>query len=42
MGKRVSLGAKRQWREADHSPPPSVEVKNGVLTPPSPYVLKER
>jgi hypothetical protein len=23
----LSLGVKRPWREADHSPPPSAEVK---------------
>jgi hypothetical protein len=27
-------GIKRQRREADHSPPSSEEVKNGVVTPP--------
>jgi hypothetical protein len=26
----LSLGLKRPWREADHSPPPSSEVKEGV------------
>jgi hypothetical protein len=27
----LSLGVKRQKRESDHSPPPSAEVKNGVV-----------
>jgi hypothetical protein len=26
----LSLGVKRPWREADHSPPPSAEVKEWV------------
>jgi hypothetical protein len=30
------LGAKRPGREADHSPPPSAEVKNGGAAPPFP------
>jgi hypothetical protein len=29
-------GAKRSWREADRSPPSSVEVKNGEAVPPLP------
>jgi hypothetical protein len=29
----VSLGVKRQEREADHSPPSTVEVKYGVHSP---------
>jgi hypothetical protein len=33
-------GAKRQGREADHSPPSSAEVKNGGAMPPlPPYVF---
>jgi hypothetical protein len=30
----LSLGVKRQEREADHSPPSSVDVKNGGTIPP--------
>jgi hypothetical protein len=30
----VSMGVKRQGREADHSPPSSVEVKNDGAVPP--------
>jgi hypothetical protein len=33
------LGVKWQCREADHSPPSSVEVKKGGATPPSPIFL---
>jgi hypothetical protein len=32
----VSLRVKRQMRQADHSPPASVEVKNGGAIPPLP------
>jgi hypothetical protein len=33
-------GVKRQWYEADHSPPSSGKVKNGVtyLLPPIPFM----
>jgi hypothetical protein len=34
----LSPGVKRMGREADHSPPPSVEVKNGQAIPPLPYM----
>jgi hypothetical protein len=34
----LSLGAKRQEREADHSPQSSVMVKNGGATPPLPHM----
>jgi hypothetical protein len=34
----ISPCVKRQGREADHSPPSSVEVKNGGAIPPLPYV----
>jgi hypothetical protein len=33
----LSPGVKRQGREADHSPPSSVEVKNGRVVPPLPH-----
>jgi hypothetical protein len=35
----VSLGAKWPGREADHSPPPSFEVKNRGAIPPLPIHL---
>jgi hypothetical protein len=35
-------GIKRQGREADHSPPSSVEVKNGDALPPFPYTPSHR
>jgi hypothetical protein len=34
-----SPGVKWQGREADHSPPPSAEVKNGGTIPPLPIRL---
>jgi hypothetical protein len=41
MGTEGSLapGVKRQGREADHSPPPCAEVKNGRDIPPLPIFL---
>jgi hypothetical protein len=33
----ISSGVKRQGREADHSPPSSVEVKNGGAIAPLPH-----
>jgi hypothetical protein len=30
----LSPGLKRQWRETDHSPPSSAEIKNGGSIPP--------
>jgi hypothetical protein len=38
----VSPGIKRQWREADHSPPTSAEVKKiwiYISTPPYVFVV---
>ena len=39
----LSPGAKRPWREVDHSPPSSVEIKNilsyNSIPPPSPPFL---
>jgi hypothetical protein len=35
----ISPGVKRLCREADHSPPSSVEVKNGGVIPPLPICL---
>jgi hypothetical protein len=34
----LSLGVKRPGREADHSPPSSAEIKNGVAIPPLPHM----
>jgi hypothetical protein len=36
------LGVKRSRREADHSPPSSVEVKNGGAIPPLPHMSSWR
>jgi hypothetical protein len=33
----LSPGVKRLGREADHSPPSSAEVKNGIAIPPLPH-----
>jgi hypothetical protein len=33
----LSRGLKRPGREADHSPPPNAEFKNGGVIPPLPY-----
>jgi hypothetical protein len=30
----LTSGAKQRGREADHSPPPNVKIKNGGATPP--------
>jgi hypothetical protein len=38
----LSLGIMRPDREADHSPPSSAEVKNGVATPPLPFIFSWR
>jgi hypothetical protein len=35
----MGMEVERQGREADHSPPPSTEVKNGGAIPPSPIRL---
>jgi hypothetical protein len=35
----VFPGVTQQWREADHSPPSSAEVKNVVAIPPRPIRL---
>jgi hypothetical protein len=35
--KSVYPGVKRPAREADHSPPPTGEVKNGGAVPPLPH-----
>jgi hypothetical protein len=35
----LSLGEKRQEREADHSPPSTAEVKNGGAIPPLPICI---
>jgi hypothetical protein len=35
----LSRGVKRPWREADHSPPSSIKVKNSGAIPPLPYVF---
>jgi hypothetical protein len=37
----LSPGVKRLGREADHSPPPSSEVKNGRSIPPLPICLHD-
>jgi hypothetical protein len=34
----ISPGVKRLRSEADHSPPPAVEVKNVGATPPLPHI----
>jgi hypothetical protein len=37
----LSHGVMRQRRETDHSPPSSVEIKNGGAIPPFPICLYE-
>jgi hypothetical protein len=34
----LSAWVKRKWREANHSPPSSTEVKNGGAIPPLPHI----
>jgi hypothetical protein len=38
----VSLEVKRMGCEADHSPPPSAKVNNGVAIPPLPHMSSWR
>jgi hypothetical protein len=38
----LSLGVKRPWREADHSPPSSSEAKNGAAISALPYASSWR
>jgi hypothetical protein len=36
--RRLNPRVKREWREADHSPLSSAEVKNGGIIPPLPHM----